>query len=70
MSARSSEALANGLSENVKRATALYKYPGKIDLVIALPKTVSGKIRRDEPHLFFDSFLCLFNPSFLPNITN
>ena len=36
------------LQEHVKRVTAPYKYPRKIDFVDNLPKTVSGKIRRIE----------------------
>lgn len=41
-----SEALSKELQEHVKKVTAPYKYPRKIDFVTALPKTVSGKIRR------------------------
>jgi medium-chain acyl-CoA synthetase len=41
-----SEALAKELQEHVKKVTAPYKYPRKIDFVTALPKTVSGKLRR------------------------
>ena len=40
------EALAKELQEHVKKVTAPYKYPRKIDFVTALPKTVSGKLRR------------------------
>uniref|UniRef100_A0A8C9VFJ0 medium-chain acyl-CoA ligase n=1 Tax=Scleropages formosus TaxID=113540 RepID=A0A8C9VFJ0_SCLFO len=36
------------LQEHVKRVTAPYKYPRKIEFVDQLPKTVSGKIRRVE----------------------
>ncbi len=36
------------LQEHVKRVTAPYKYPRAIEFVEALPKTVSGKIRRVE----------------------
>jgi acetyl-CoA synthetase/medium-chain acyl-CoA synthetase len=36
------------LQEHVKRVTAPYKYPRAIEFVDALPKTVSGKIRRVE----------------------
>ncbi len=43
-----SEALVKELQEHVKKVTAPYKYPRKIDFVTALPKTVSGKIRRVE----------------------
>ena len=35
------------LQEHVKRITAPYKYPRRIEFVGSLPKTVSGKIRRD-----------------------
>jgi acetyl-CoA synthetase/medium-chain acyl-CoA synthetase len=41
-------ALARRLQEHVKRVTAPYKYPRAIEFVEALPKTVSGKIRRVE----------------------
>jgi acyl-coenzyme A synthetase/AMP-(fatty) acid ligase len=40
------DALKKDLQEFVKRATAPYKYPRRIDFVEALPKTVTGKIRR------------------------
>ena len=43
-----SEALAVELQEHVKRVTAPYKYPRRIEFVDELPKTVSGKIRRVE----------------------
>ena len=39
-------ALAAELQEHVKRITAPYKYPRRIEFVASLPKTVSGKIRR------------------------
>jgi acyl-coenzyme A synthetase/AMP-(fatty) acid ligase len=42
------EALANQLQEYVKGRTAPYKYPRKIEFVEDLPKTVSGKIKRNE----------------------
>jgi len=42
------DALARELQEHVKRVTAPYKYPRAIEFVDALPKTVSGKIRRVE----------------------
>ncbi|MBI2802963.1 MAG: AMP-binding protein [Gammaproteobacteria bacterium] len=42
------EALIKALQEYVKSVTAPYKYPRKIEFVAALPKTVSGKIRRVE----------------------
>ena len=40
--------LASELQEHVKRVTAPYKYPREIEFVDALPKTISGKIRRVE----------------------
>ena len=40
--------LANALQDHVKQITAPYKYPRIIEFVDALPKTVSGKIRRVE----------------------
>ena len=37
------------VTENhVKSVTAPYKYPRRIEFVTALPKTVSGKIKRKE----------------------
>ncbi|MCH9036363.1 MAG: AMP-binding protein [Chloroflexi bacterium] len=43
-----SEELVISLQDHVKRVTAPYKYPRKIEFVSELPKTVSGKIRRVE----------------------
>ena len=43
-----SEELKHQLQEHVKRVTAPYKYPRVIEFVDALPKTISGKIRRVE----------------------
>ncbi len=43
-----SDALVTELQEHVKRVTAPYKYPRKIEFVTELPKTISGKIRRVE----------------------
>lgn len=43
-----SDELILELQEHVKRETAPYKYPRKIEFVNSLPKTVSGKIRRIE----------------------
>jgi len=40
------DALARELQEHVKRETAPYKYPRRIDFVAELPKTPSGKIQR------------------------
>lgn len=42
------DALVKSLQEHVKHVTAPYKYPRRIEFVDALPKTVSGKIRRIE----------------------
>jgi acetyl-CoA synthetase len=36
------------LQDHVKKVTAPYKYPRIIEFVEALPKTISGKIRRIE----------------------
>lgn len=41
-----SDALARELQEHVKRETAPYKYPRRVDFAAELPKTSSGKIRR------------------------
>jgi acyl-coenzyme A synthetase/AMP-(fatty) acid ligase len=41
-----SDALVKELQEHVKKVTAPYKYPRKIEFVTELPKTISGKIRR------------------------
>ena len=38
--------LVRELQDYVRRKTAPYKYPRKIEFVKALPKTVSGKIKR------------------------
>jgi len=43
-----SEELISDLQNYVKKVTAPYKYPRKIEFVKTLPKTVSGKIRRVE----------------------
>jgi acyl-coenzyme A synthetase/AMP-(fatty) acid ligase len=43
-----SDALARELQEHVKRVTAAYKYPRRIEFVAELPKTASGKLRRRE----------------------
>lgn len=39
--------LARELQEHVKKTTAPYKYPRKIEFTTTLPKTVSGKIQRN-----------------------
>jgi acetyl-CoA synthetase/medium-chain acyl-CoA synthetase len=43
-----SDELKKQIQDHVKNVTAPYKYPRKIEFVDALPKTVSGKIRRVE----------------------
>lgn len=43
-----SKTLAGELQDHVKRVTAPYKYPRKIEFVTSLPKTISGKIIRKE----------------------
>ena len=43
-----SDQLVSALQEHVKKVTAPYKYPRAIEFVDALPKTYSGKIRRNE----------------------
>ena len=43
-----SDELKQELQDHVKRVTAPYKYPRRIDFIKTLPKTVSGKIRRVE----------------------
>ena len=42
------DALTHELQNHVKSVTAPYKYPRRIEFVSALPKTVSGKIKRKE----------------------
>jgi acetyl-CoA synthetase len=43
-----SDDLVKELQDHVKKVTAPYKYPRKIEFVEVLPKTISGKIRRVE----------------------
>ncbi|MGZ3434186.1 MAG: AMP-binding enzyme, partial [Isosphaeraceae bacterium] len=43
-----SDSLAEQIQEYVKRTVAPYKYPRRIQFVSALPKTISGKIKRRE----------------------
>ncbi|MBU7024923.1 MAG: acyl-CoA synthetase, partial [Theionarchaea archaeon] len=43
-----SEALKAELQNHTKQVTAPYKYPREIEFVEALPKTMSGKIKRAE----------------------
>ncbi|XP_054549790.1 acyl-coenzyme A synthetase ACSM3, mitochondrial [Talpa occidentalis] len=40
--------LKKEIQEHVKKTTAPYKYPRKVEFVQELPKTVSGKIKRNE----------------------
>ncbi|XP_063170691.1 acyl-coenzyme A synthetase ACSM4, mitochondrial-like [Candoia aspera] len=42
------ERLTRELQDHVKKVTAPYKYPRKVEFVKELPKTISGKIRRNE----------------------
>ncbi|XP_006026157.1 acyl-coenzyme A synthetase ACSM4, mitochondrial-like [Alligator sinensis] len=42
------EKLIQELQDHVKKATAPYKYPRKMEFVNQLPKTITGKIRRNE----------------------
>ncbi|XP_054849268.1 acyl-coenzyme A synthetase ACSM4, mitochondrial-like [Eublepharis macularius] len=42
------EKLTVELQDHVKKITAPYKYPRKVEFVQQLPKTISGKIRRNE----------------------
>lgn len=50
-------ALVKDLQDHVKRFTAPYKYPRKIEFVQELPKTTSGKIRRIELRTQEEAFL-------------
>jgi acetyl-CoA synthetase len=43
-----SDTLKKELQDHVKKVTAPYKYPRIVEFVPALPKTISGKIRRVE----------------------
>ncbi|XP_008538662.2 acyl-coenzyme A synthetase ACSM3, mitochondrial isoform X2 [Equus przewalskii] len=42
------EQLKKEIQELVKKTTAPYKYPRKIEFIQELPKTISGKIKRNE----------------------
>ncbi|KAM7091611.1 acyl-coenzyme A synthetase ACSM3, mitochondrial-like isoform 3-T4 [Ciconia maguari] len=42
------EKMMKELQNHVKKVTAPYKYPRKMEFVQQLPKTISGKIRRNE----------------------
>ncbi len=41
-----SDELARALQDHVRRETAPYKYPRRVDFALELPKTASGKVRR------------------------
>jgi len=43
-----SEELKKELQDHVKKVTAPYKYPRIVEFTEELPKTISGKIRRNE----------------------
>jgi len=43
-----SDKLKKELQDHVKKVTAPYKYPRIVEFVEELPKTISGKIRRNE----------------------
>jgi acetyl-CoA synthetase len=43
-----SESLIREIQNHVKKVTAPYKYPRAIEFVDSLPKTISGKIKRNE----------------------
>ena len=43
-----SDGLVGDLQAHVRRVTAPYKYPRQVEFVPELPKTISGKIRRNE----------------------
>ncbi|HQJ88962.1 MAG TPA: AMP-binding protein, partial [Methanoregulaceae archaeon] len=45
---RPSEMLVRELQAHVKKVTAPYKYPRLVEFVESLPKTISGKIKRNE----------------------
>ncbi|KAH0504222.1 Acyl-coenzyme A synthetase ACSM3, mitochondrial [Microtus ochrogaster] len=42
------EQLKKEIQEHVKKTTAPYKYPRKVEFIEELPKTVSGKVKRNE----------------------
>uniref|UniRef100_A0A8C4M5I5 medium-chain acyl-CoA ligase n=1 Tax=Equus asinus TaxID=9793 RepID=A0A8C4M5I5_EQUAS len=42
------EQLKKEIQEHVKKTTAPYKYPRKVEFIQELPKTISGKIKRNE----------------------
>ena len=42
------DALVKEIQEYVKKHTAPYKYPRAVEFIDAMPKTISGKIKRNE----------------------
>ena len=46
--ARPTEDLVRALQAHVRSVTAPYKYPREVEFIEELPKTISGKIRRNE----------------------
>ena len=40
--------LVKEIQEYVKQHTAPYKYPRAVEFIAAMPKTISGKIKRNE----------------------
>ncbi|XP_049645471.1 LOW QUALITY PROTEIN: acyl-coenzyme A synthetase ACSM3, mitochondrial [Suncus etruscus] len=42
------EQLKKEIQEHVKKSTAPYKYPRKVEFIQEMPKTISGKIKRKE----------------------
>ncbi|XP_071067392.1 acyl-coenzyme A synthetase ACSM3, mitochondrial isoform X6 [Dasypus novemcinctus] len=46
--ANDKEQLKKEIQEHVKKTTAPYKYPRKVEFIQELPKTISGKIKRNE----------------------
>jgi acetyl-CoA synthetase len=43
-----SETLIKEIQTHVRNSTAPYKYPRAVEFVVELPKTLSGKIKRNE----------------------
>jgi len=43
-----SEALVKEIQDHVKKTTAPYKYPRRVEFVSELPKTLGGKIKRAQ----------------------
>jgi acetyl-CoA synthetase len=45
---KAGEELVKEIQNHVKNVTAPYKYPRIVEFVDELPKTISGKIKRNE----------------------